>query len=384
MHSDLYQLFDGLNDDQRARWGVLRDTLDARIAPIADAAWLEGRFPMQAVQVFRDLAPTLLPGPFSWPPRDPLFAGLIKLELGRTDPSMASFFGVHWGLATSSVAVMGSPAQRARWVEPMQRFDKIGSFALSEPGSGSDASTGLRCMAVRDGDDWVLNGQKKWSGNATFADVIVVVAKTQDGMAGFLLEPDTPGLVIERLDGKIAKRAVENVVITLSDCRVSEASRLPGLRSFRDVARTLAFGRYAVAWEATGIAMGAYEAAHRYAMERHQFGRPIASYQLVQDKLVRMLAELTSMLCLCFRLAKLAEQGQLDAAKPALAKVVCAGGMRRVVALARELLGGNGILVEHGVARLFADAEAVYSYEGTQDINTLLVGRAITGHNAFV
>jgi glutaryl-CoA dehydrogenase len=384
MHSDLYELFDVLNDDQRARWQTLRDTLAERIAPIADAAWLEGRFPMDAVQVFRDLAPTLLPGEFAWPPRDPLFAGLIKLELGRVDPSMASFFGVHWGLATSSVAVMGSPEQQARWVAPLQRFDKIGSFALSEPGSGSDASTGLRCTATRDGDDWVLNGQKKWSGNATFADVIVVVAKTQGGMGGFLLEPGMPGLQIEHLGGKIAKRAVENVVITLTDCRVPEASRLPGLRSFRDVARTLAFGRYAVAWEATGIAMGAYEAAHRYAMARHQFGRPIASYQLVQDKLVRMLAELTSMLCLCFRLAALAEQGKLDATKPALAKVVCAGGMRRVVALARELLGGNGILVEHGVARLFADAEAVYSYEGTQDINTLLVGRAITGHNAFV
>jgi glutaryl-CoA dehydrogenase len=381
--SDLYAHFDTLTDDQRTRWLHMRGVLEARIRPIADAAWLQGRFPMEAIQVFQDLAPTLNPGDFAWPPEDPLFAGLIKLELGRIDPSMASFFGVHWGLATSSIQKMGSDAQRERWIGPMSRFEAIGSFALSEPLSGSDASTGLRCTARREGDTWVLNGQKKWSGNAPFADVIVIVAKTDKGMAGFLLTPNTPGLSMTSLDDKIAKRAVENVVITLDDCRVSEGDRLPGLRSFRDVATTLAFGRYAVAWEATGIAMGAYEAALQYCTERQQFGRPIASYQLVQDKLVRMLAELTAMQCLVFRLAELAKD-PLDATRPALAKVVCAGGMRRVVALARELLGGNGICLEHGVARLFADAEAVYSYEGTQDVNTLLVGRAITGHNAFV
>ena len=379
--SDLYALFDTLDDDQRRAWLHLRQVLAERIASIADEAWLEGRFPMEAVGVFQDLAPTLCPEPFVWPPRDPLFAGLIKLELGRVDPSMASFFGVHWGLATASIAALGSPEQRARWVEPMRRFERIGSFALSEPLSGSDAAMGLRCIARPEGDDWVLTGQKKWSGNATFADVLVIVARTPEGMGGFLVERDTPGLRLERINDKMAKRAVENVVVHLDGAR---AERLPGLKSFKDVARTLAFGRYAVAWEATGIAMGAYEAALKYAGERQQFGRSIASFQLVQDKLVRMAAELTSMLCVCFRLAELASDGGLDAARPALAKVICAGGMRRVVALAREVLGGNGICLEYGVARLFSDAEAVYSYEGTQDMNTLIVGRALTGHSAFV
>ena len=384
-HSDLYALFDTLTPDQRERWQAMRSYLDTHIAPLADAAWLEGRFPPEAVAHFQQLAPLFVSEGFVWPPADPLLAGLAKLELGRVDPSMASFFGVHWGLATSCIAALGSEAQKARWLEPMARFEAIGSFALSEPGSGSDAAVGLTCTARREGDHWVLDGQKKWSGNATFADVTVVVARGEGrAMHGFLLEPGTPGFHVQRIDDKIAKRAVENVVITLDGCRLPEAARLPGLTSFRDVARTLAFGRYAVAWEATGIALGAYEAAHRYAAERQQFGRPIASFQLVQDKLVRMLAELTSMLCVCFRLAELAAEGPLDAARPALAKVICAGGMRRVVALAREVLGGNGILLEHGVARLFADAEAVYSYEGTQDVNTLIVGRAITGHNAFV
>lgn len=384
---DLYDLFSTLTPEQHQRWQLLRQFLDAEVAPIADAAWLRGRFPMHLVQGFADLSDTVFaPHGFSWPPKDPLFAGLIKLELGRVDPSMASFFGVHWGLATASIHLLGSDDQRARWVGPMSRFQKIGSFALSEPESGSDASMGLRCMARREGDGWVLNGQKKWSGNATFADVTVIVARTEQRgeMMGFLVEKDTPGFLVERIDDKIAKRSVENVTITFEDCHLPDSARLPGLTSFKDVARALAVGRYAVAWEATGIAMGAYEAAHRYAMKREQFGRPIAHFQLVQDKLVRMASEITAMQCLCFRLAALAEQGALGSTRPALAKLTCAGGMRRVVALARELLGGNGILLEHGVARHFADAEAVYSYEGTQDMNTLIVGRALTGHSAFV
>lgn len=386
-HADLYALFDTLDPDRRRRWRALRDFLETEVAPRADADWLAGRFPHDLVPRFAALAETVFhPEGFTWPPADPLFAGLIKLELGRVDPSLASFFGVHVGLATASVHLLGSDAQRARWVGPMSRFERIGSFALSEPGSGSDAAQGLRCTARREGEDWVLDGEKKWSGNATFADVIVVVARTETPgeLVGFLVEPGTPGLAIDRIDDKIAKRAVENVVIRLEGCRLPESARLPGLRRFGDVAKALAIGRYAVAWEATGVAIGAYEAAHRYAMRREQFGRPIASFQLVQDKLVRMLAEITSMLCVCFRLAALAEQGPLDAARPAMAKVICAGGMRRVVALARELLGGNGILLEHGVARLFADAEAIYSYEGTQDVNTLIVGRHLTGISAFV
>lgn len=386
MTSDLYGLFDTLTDDQRTRWLALRQFLDEEIAPIADAAWLDGHFPMHVVEKFAGIHQLLIPDGFSWPPADPLFAGLIKLELGRVDPSMASFFGVHWGLATASIEVLGSDEQRARWVGPMSRFEQIGSFALSEPGSGSDAAVGLTAHARKDGDGWVLTGQKKWSGNATFADVTVIIGRTDTPgqVLGFLVEKGTPGFELERIDDKIAKRAVENVVITLNDVRLPESARLPKLNRFKDVAKALAIGRFAVAWEATGIAMGAFEAAHRYAMERHQFGKPIASYQLVQDKLVRMAAEITSMQCVCFRLAEVARTQGLDAARPALAKVICAGGMRRVVALARELLGGNGICLEYGVARHFADAEAVYSYEGTQDMNTLIVGRALTGISAFV
>jgi glutaryl-CoA dehydrogenase len=383
---DLYDLFGDLRPDQRERWQRLRAFLEAEVRPIADEAWLEGRFPRHLIARFADLAePVLHPGGFCWPPADPLFMGLVKLELGRVDPSLASFFGVHYGLAAASVALLGSDAQRAAWLPPLASFQKIGSFALSEPEVGSDAAQGLRCLAEPVDGGWALTGQKKWSGNAPFADVLVIIARgpAPGQTLGFLVEPGQPGLRLEPLGGKIAKRAVENVVITLDRCWVPESARLTGLHHFRDVARALAVGRYAVAWEATGVALGAYEAAHRYVLERQQFGRPLASFQLVQDKLVRMMAELTSMLAVCFRLAEVVARDGFDAARPALAKVICAGGMRRVVALARELLGGNGILLEHGVARLFADAEAIYSYEGTQDMNTLIVGRHLTGIAAF-
>lgn len=385
--SDLFSLWEDLDADQTRRIQSLRSVLRERVAPIADEAWLAGRCPDELRSAMADIAGSVLfPGGFAWPPPDPLFAGLVKLELGRVDASAASFYGVHVGLAMACIQVFGSNAQRERWIGPMTRFDQIGSFSLSEPLVGSDAARGLRCMARRDGTDWILNGAKKWSGNAPIAAVHVILARTEvEGeLHGFLVERDAPGLHVERIEDKIAKRSAENANITLDHCRVADHARLPGIRCFGDVARALAIGRFVVAFEATGIAMGAYETAHAYAMAREQFGRPIAGFQLVQDKLVRMLAELTSMQCLCFRMAKLAGGGELEAALPALAKVVCAGGLRRIVALAREILGGNGILLEHGVARHFADAEAVYSYEGTQDINTLIVGRHITGMSAFV
>ena len=380
---DFYAAFADLTPAQRAAWSDLQAVM-AELGPTLDAAWLAGTFPLEAIPPLGAFVQEHL-GPYSWPPADPWLMGLVKLELGRTDPSMASFFAVHWGLTMSCIAAFGSDDQRARWLPRMSRFEAIGSFALSEPLVGSDAARGLRCTATPTDGGWELSGQKKWAGNATLADVLVILARGPEGeVLGFLLEPGTPGLHISRIEDKIAKRSVENVVITLDRCVIPEAARLPGLHHFKQVAATLGVGRFAVAWEATGIAMGAYEAALRYTRSREQFGRPIAGFQLVQDKLVRMLSEITAMQCLLAQLTRLAAEGKLDASRAALAKLTCAGGMRRVVALAREVLGGNGILVEHGVAKLFADAEAVYSYEGTQEMNTLIVGRAITGIAAFV
>lgn len=381
---DFYGVFDDLTASQRMAWRALREMLAEHVAPVADQAWLAGAFPREVIPAFGTFARQhLAPDGYQWPPTDPLLMGLVKLELGRVDPSMASFFAVHWGLTMSCIAAFGSDDQRERWLDRMVGFEAIGSFALSEPLVGSDAARGLTCTATREGDGWRLRGEKKWSGNATIADVLVIIAKGDDGeVLGFLVEPDRHDVVLTRIDDKIAKRSVENVVIHI-DTVLPDAARLPGLKHFGQVAATLGMGRFAVAWEACGIAMGAYEAAHRYAMERQQFGRPIAGFQLVQDKLVTMLSEITMMQCFLMQAARAVRSGRFDGGQAAMAKRTCAQKMRVVVSLAREVLGGNGILVEHGVAKLFADAEAVYSYEGTHEMNTLIVGRQITGLSAF-
>jgi glutaryl-CoA dehydrogenase len=268
----------------------------------------------------------------------------------------------------------------------MARMEKIGAFGLTEPDVGSGAAGGLTTTARRDGGVWVLNGEKKWIGNATFADYVVIWAKSlEDGQVkGFVVEQGTPGFATTKMRDKIALRVVQNAYITLEDVRVPEDNRLQGANSFRDTAAVLRLTRAGVAWMATGCGRGAYEHALAYARQREQFGKPIAGFQLVQDLLVRMLANITSSACLCLRLSQLQEAGQAEDHHSALAKAFCTVRMRETVGYARELLGGNGILLENHVGRFVADAEAIYSYEGTREINTLIVGRAITGSSAFV
>jgi glutaryl-CoA dehydrogenase len=311
---------------------------------------------------------------------------MIAMELARTDPSISTFMGVHSGLAMGSIYLLGSEEQKQRWLPEMARMEKIGAFGLTEPDVGSGVAGGLTTTARREGDGWVLDGQKKWIGNATFADYIVIWARdVADGQVkGFVVEHGTPGLSTEKMKDKIALRVVQNARITLDGVRVPEANRLQKANSFRETAKVLRLTRAGVAWQAVGCARGAYEHALAYAKERQQFGRPIAGFQLVQDLLVRMLANITSSACLCARLAQLQADGAAADEHSALAKAFCTVRMRETVGYARELLGGNGILLENQVARFVADAEAIYSYEGTREINTLLVGRAITGLSAFV
>jgi glutaryl-CoA dehydrogenase len=286
-----------------------------------------------------------------------------------------------------SIAMYGSDEQKERFLRPLERFDMVGSWALTEPDHGSDASRGLETTARRDGDDWILNGAKKWAGNATFADVNVVWARdVSDGQVkGFLVEMDMDGYEVEQLGGKIAKRGVENVLIDLDDVRVPEKNRLPGVESFRDVGTQLAPCRAGVAWEAAGLATGAYEKALEYCNERIQFGKPVSSFQMVQDQLVSMLGTVTALQTFVMQLGRLEErEGYISAERASLAKVWACDAMRDVVQTARGVMGGNGILLEHDVARLFADAEGVFAYEGSREMNALIVGRAITGQSAFV
>jgi glutaryl-CoA dehydrogenase len=385
--ADFYALESLLDDSEQAVLHSVRDFMKAEVEPTLNRHWQRGSFPFEIVPGFRQLGLAGLPySGFGCPGRSFLLDGMVAMELARTDASIATFFGVHSGLSMGSIYLCGSDEQKQRYLPAMARLDKIGSFALTEPDVGSGASGGLTTTARRDGDSWILNGQKKWIGNATFGDLTVVWAKDVDDgqVKGFVVANDTPGFSTTKLEDKIALRIVQNALITMTDVRVAETDRLQQANSFRDTAAVLRMTRAEVAWEAVGCARGAYDNALAYALAREQFGRPIAGFQLVQDLLVRMLGNITSSWALCARLSQLQDQGRADDRHSSLAKAWCTVRMRETVGYARELLGGNGILLEHNVGRFVADAEAIYSYEGTREMNTLIVGRAITGLSAFV
>ena len=384
---DFYSIRDVLDDAERATLGNVRACMQRHVAPIIEDYWAQAKFPFEILPKLRTLniAGLSYTG-YGCPGGGAVLDGLAAMELARTDCSIATFMGVHGGLAMGSIYRCGSEAQKQQWLPRMAALESIGAFALTEPEVGSGVAGGLTTTARRDGDAWVLNGEKKWIGNGTFADVTVVWARDVDDqqVKGFLVEQGTPGFVATKMEGKIALRVVQNAHITLSDCRVAESQRMPGARSFRDTAAVLRMTRVSVAWQAVGCAMGAYELALAYAKQREQFGRPIARFQLVQDLLVRMLGNVTTAQCMALRLSQLQAAGRMSDEQASLAKAVCTVRARETVGWARELFAGNGILLEHHVGRFVADAEAIYSYEGTREINSLIVGRAITGLSAFV
>ena len=357
------------------------------VAPIINHYWIREEFPHQIIP---GLAALNIAGlsyhGYGCPGKSTLLDGMVAREMARVDSSIATFMGVHSGLAMGSIYLCGSEEQKQQWLPSMRRFEKIGAFGLTEPEVGSGASGGLMTTARREGDMWVLNGQKKWIGNATFSDVTVIWARNVEDnqVKGFLVEKDTPGFRPEKMKDKIALRVVQNALITLEDCRVPEVNRLQRANSFKDTAAVLRMTRAGVAWEAVGCSRGAYELALKYAQERQQFGRPIGRFQLVQDLLVRMLGNITASECMVMRLSQMQDAGIMNDEHASLAKAFCTVRMRETVGYARELLAGNGILLDHHVGRFVADAEAIYSYEGTREMNTLIVGRAITGFSAFV
>jgi len=294
---------------------------------------------------------------------------------------------VHNGLAMGSIYIDGSEEQKQKWLPPMARFDKVGCFGLTEPLVGSGASGGLLTTAKRDGDTWILNGEKRWIGNAPWCDISVIWARdvADNQVKGFIVEnKTTPGFSVDKIENKVALKVVQNGHITLKDVRVPEANRLQGGNSFKDTAKVLKITRYAVGWMATGCAMGAFEAAVKYSQERLQFGKPIGSFQLIQDLLARMIENITASQCLLVRQAQLFDEGKLSDAHAALSKAFCTSKCRETVAWAREILGGNGIVADYKVARFFNDCEALYTYEGTFQMQNLIVGKAVTGFSAFL
>jgi alkylation response protein AidB-like acyl-CoA dehydrogenase len=387
-NSDFYELVETLHPEELALVRQVRAFMESKVQPIINKYWNEDAFPFELLPAFKELGVGGL-GLQGYGCRggSALLFGLAAMEMARTDASVATFFGVHNGLAMGAIYEAGSEEQKQKWLPPMARFEKIGCFGLTEPLVGSGASHGLMTTAKREGNTWVLNGQKKWIGNAPWCDISVIWARDVDDnqVKAFIVEnKTTPGFSVEKIQGKIALKVVQNGLITLKDCRVPEENHLQAGKSFRDTARVLRMTRYLVGWEATGCQMGVYEHTLKYTQERLQFGRPIASFQLVQDLLAKMLANITACQCLVVRTAQLHAEGKLGDHQPALAKAFTTAKMRETVAWARELLGGNGITTDYDVARYFADAEALYSYEGTYQMQNLIVGKAITGISAFV
>ena len=385
---DFYQLSRTLSPEDNDLRLKVREFMEREVQPIINDYWERDAFPFELLPKFKALGLGGLPFKgYGCPGKSTMFMGFLMMEIARVDASFSTFFGVHTGLAMGSIYVCGSEEQKQRWLPAMARMEKIGSFGLTEPDVGSGTGGGLTTTCRRDGDSWILNGQKKWIGNAPWGDVTIIWARdvADDQVKGFIVENKlNPGFHVEKIRHKMALRVVQNGLITLTDCRVPEADRLQKANSFRDTALVLRQTRAAVAWESVGCATGAYEHALRYAQQRVQFGRPIGSFQLVQDLLSRMLGNITSTQAMCFRLSQMQEEGIMRDEHASMAKGVCTIRMRETVGWARELLGANGILLDHNIGRFVADAEALYSYEGTREMNALIVGKAITGFSAFV
>jgi glutaryl-CoA dehydrogenase len=362
-----------------------RAFVEDEVLPVINGYWERAEFPLGLCRRLGELG---LVGDgldgYGCPEMSPLAAGLINMELSRGDGSLGTFLGVQAGLAMRSIHMLGSEEQKRRWLPAMARVERLGAFALTEPDHGSD-SVSLETTARRDGDAYVIDGAKRWIGNGTVADVVVVWARdTEDGrVKGFLVELPAAGYEASVIEGKASVRAIWNADIRLRGVRVPAENRLPGARGFKDAGRVLAATRVTCAYSSLGHAVAAYDAAMSYTRTRKQFGKPLASFQIVQQKLVRMLAEITAMQLYCVRVGRLTEEERLSDTIAALAKLNNTIKAREVVAEARNLLGGNGILLDNHVMRHMADMEAIYTFEGTETIQTLVVGRDITGHGAF-
>ena len=397
LEADFYSFQDLLTPAEQKKALAVREFMEREVRPIADDYWERAECPVHLFKPYAQLG-TIGSG---WAETQgeetsAVFRGWVGMETARVDSSFCTFIGVSGGLAMTSIGVGGSAEQRAKWLPPMASGDLIGAFGLTEPLAGSDTAKGLRTTATRTGDTWVLNGAKRWIGNATFADVVVVWAKdtADDQVKGFLVRKGTPGFTATKIERKQSLRTVENADIVLTDVVVPESDRLQRIDGFRDLAVVLRLTRAQVAWQALGVAVGAYECAVAYGKARVQFGKPIASFQLVQQKLADALANITACIGMCVRVSQLQDEGVQKDHHSAMAKAFVSARVRETVALCREICGGNGVQLGgqeqlgipagYGIARYFADAEAVYTFEGTYDMNSLIVGRAITGIAAFV
>lgn len=380
---DFYAFEQMLSAKEQDRLAEIRDFLAREVKPIAVDCWNRGEFPMDLIPKLADID---LVSPVRRQGHSNLFAGLMHAEVTRADASISTFMGVHDGLFTGSIEALASQEQKDAWLPDIYAMRKIGAFGLTEPLGGSDVAGGTRTTARREGDSWILNGAKRWIGNATFSDWVVIYARDVEDnrVKGFLVDTALEGFNAAKIENKIALRTVQNADITLDNVVVPGFYKLAHANSFRDVNKVLKVTRLGVAWQAVGQQLAAFDVARRYAVEREQFGRPLASFQLVQSQLVQILGNAVSSMGMMVRLSQLEDLGEAKDEQSALAKAFTTARMRESVAIGRNLLGGNGIVTDFEMAKIFADAEAIYSYEGTHEINTLVTGRAITGISAIV
>jgi glutaryl-CoA dehydrogenase len=383
--TDYYFVREQFSDAEWEHFIATRRFVDTEVLPAINEYWERAELPWPLMRRLPELHLTGddIQG-YGCPGMSPLARGLVSMELNRGDGSLATFHGVQSGLAMKAIDMLGSEGQKEEWLPPMARLERIGGFALTEPEHGSD-SVALETSARREGDEWVLDGDKRWIGNGSIADVVVVWARSsEDGQVkGFLVRTDSPGFSAVTMEGKGAARAIWQAEIHLDGVRVREESRLPGANSFKDAARVLVTTRVTCAWAALGHAVAAYDAALTYSKERRQFGKPLCAFQIIQDKLVKMLADVTGMQLYCMQLARLEESGRLSDTIAGLAKLNNTRVARRVIAEARDMLGGNGVLLQYHVIRHMGDIEVIHTYEGTETMQTLIVGRDITGVGAF-
>ncbi len=383
--TDFFDVREQFTDEQWDHFVAVRRFVDTEVLPVIGDYWERAALPWPLMKRLPELG---IVGEdikgYDCAQMSPMSCGLVHMELHRGDGSLGTFLGVHAGLAMQSIALCGSEEQKARWLPEMARMEKIGAFALTEADHGSD-SIALETSARRDGDSWVINGGKRWIGNGTIADVVIVWARSQeDGqIKGFVVEKGAPGYDAQVITGKGALRSVWQADITLTDVRVPEENRLANAESFKDTGKVLANTRSTCAWMALGHATAAYDTALAYAKQRNQFGKPLVSFQIVQERLVKMLADLTGMQLYCMQIGRLAEAGRLSPTVAGLAKMNNTRKARHIIAEARDLLGGNGILLENHVIRHMVDIEAIHTFEGTETMQTLIVGRDITGVSAF-
>lgn len=375
-------IVDLLPPAERARYEEIREFLQSRIRAASIDYWNREEFPFG---LLAELGKHGLGG-IQTDGTSKLFKGLMYVEVARADVSLSALVGIHNELIVGMIDELGSEEQKARWLPGLTAFTQLGAFALTEPDHGSDIAGGLATTARRDGSEWVISGAKRWIGAGTIADFALVWARdgADQQIKGFIVETDRPGYTATKISNKIGLRIMQNADIVLDEVRIPAGNLLPGATSFSRANDLLRDSRAWVGWQGAGIQLAAFDIARAYALERFQFGRELARFQLVQQQLAEILGNASVSLSLMAQLARIQQDGKLEMVQAAMAKSTTTRLARSSVAMGRSLLGGNGITTDFEMAKLFGDAEILYTYEGSYEINSMIVARAVTGKSAFV